>query len=157
MLGMQHRDNPNKAFRLQITIPAASDSPWLSNHGLRVASFISQNYLISTWQTHWQYGLILRERPNYVNNSMVAALFYHSALVVPFFKAISIVIQLDGNTPLPRGELAMASGFSHQLSLGLRQRIGTWNIHAIITEDIQVDSAPDVGLQLGISRQITRH
>src|SRR5262249_1560394 len=64
----------------------------------------------------------------------------------------SAVLQLDGSTKAVASELR-SLGPALQLTVGPRYASGAWRSELVISEDIAVDTAPDVQFQLDIARR----
>lgn len=83
-----------------------------------------------------------------------AAAFGHVAYVYPWSSAVALLVQLGGNSGVYADTAMTGLEDSAFMALGTRWRVHRhWSLEAALTEDILVNSVPDVAFSLGLRYQ----
>ena len=148
------------ALRMGMKFATGNKNDWLGNDAFAISFFSTQywqkNYLDRDWHLNLQLGLLFTEKPFLISEQANRTMaFYSFSMAFPFWlEGLMLRAQLDGHTRVYKDSEQVALRDVTQISLGGEYHAGEWQWIFSVIEDIYVDSSPDVGFQLGFSRQL---
>lgn len=154
-LGKQLNAEPRftSALWFSLKLPTGNADTLTSSGGTDAAlSFVSSQSVGMRFTTEQQISISRLETGRRLTSQQEAWVW--SGLVgldTQLTSRWSAALQLDGHSRVFNSEVR-ALGSALQLSLGPRYRSAAWNGVLLISEDVAVDTAPDVQLQLQVSR-----
>jgi hypothetical protein len=140
------------AIHMSLKLPTGDVSDGLGSGSSDLSIFSTHAWQQTKWQQELQIGMVLMDKPKVLaSQRRDAAFFASAALTYTLDEGWFAVLQYDAHSPLYKNTDQPALGDAHFMSVGSRWQIKHWQWHMVIIEDIDVDSSPDVGFQLGIN------
>lgn len=133
-----------------LKLPTGNADRGLGSGGADLALFSVWEWRQGHWRQELQAGVLAMQRPE-VLPSMRRQLAAFGSLALGYVSArgLGVFVQYDAHSQLYKGTEQPALGDAHMLSAGWRVYYPGFAWSFALTEDIDVDSAPDVGFQLG--------
>ena len=140
----------NGAFFTSLKLPTGDDRKGLGSGGADLALFTTWAWEQEHWRQELQAGLLGSGQPDILPSMRrKVVVFGSAALAYVSSNGIALYVQYDANSRLYDHTDMQSLKDAHMLSAGWRVSYDRWGWSFSVTEDIDVDSAPDVGFVLG--------
>jgi len=144
----------NNTLWLSLKLPTGNANKLTGSGSIDAAlSFAASQQLSDSFTTTQQVSLSLLGKGDRLRDQQKTTVWSGSVGIdAKVTQHWSAVLQLDGSTKALASEVR-ALGPALQLTVGPRYESGAWRSELVISEDIAVDTAPDVQFQLDIARK----
>ncbi len=147
----QETDAYQHALHITLKLPTGDSDQLLGSGGTDIGVFSTHAWQQRDWQEELQFGLLGSNTPDILpTQRRKLAGFLSAALNYSLSYRWSAILQYDAHTALYKDSGKAPLGDGQILSIGSRWQSAGWSWHLALLEDIRVDSAPDVGFQLGL-------
>lgn len=146
--GMQmvKRANYQHAVHAMIKLPTGSHNKWLGSGGTDISVYTTHRWFYDAWRFEAQVGGIIMEKPEVIRSQRrPLGAFAGVSVAYEMFPDLYAIAQWDTHTAMYKRSNLRPLGNGNLLSAGVEWRQPNWRLQAALLEDIQVDSAPDVG------------
>ena len=140
-----------EALFVSLKLPTGNERKGIGSGGADLAIFSSWAWQQDNWKQELQVGVLGMQKPDVLSSMRrKVAVFGSAALGYVTDEGIGIYLQYDAHSRLYNKTDQAALKDGHMLSAGCKVIYPSWGWSFAVIEDIDVDSAPDVGFQLGI-------
>ena len=135
---------------LQLKLANGDTQSWMGSGAYDLALFNNFEWQRGDWQTQIQLGLVFMQQGEFLSGQRESvAGTLGGAINYNMLSSLWWILQYDLHTALFSDSELAVLGSGQMLSSALAWRSKRWQAHIAIVEDVVVESAPDVGFQLG--------
>lgn len=139
------------SLRVQLTLANADEKKWLGSGSYDLSISSSNEWLWLNWKIQAQFSALIMQNQGFLEGQKEdAALILGAAASYRLVGDVWWTLQYDGHTRLYKHSSISPLSDGQMVSMAFSIEKPTWRFHVAILEDVAVQSAPDVGFQLGL-------